>query len=107
MSDSVKRMQDKICLVTGGGTGIGRAAAVRMAREGARAVVIAGRRAAEGEAVAAECRQLGAEGLFVETDVGREDDVVCLVGETMTRFGRLDMVFNNAGYQERRAPLEQ
>ena len=101
------RMSGKICLVTGGGSGIGRASALRMAEEGAVAVVIAGRREAEIEAAAAECRAFGAQALAIRTDVTREDEVERLVGTAMERFGRLDVAFNNAGFQERRAPIEQ
>jgi NAD(P)-dependent dehydrogenase (short-subunit alcohol dehydrogenase family) len=102
-----RRMSGKVCLVTGGGSGIGRASALRMAEEGAVAVVIAGRREAEIEAAAAECRTFGAQALAVRTDVTREDEVERLVGTAMERFGRLDVAFNNAGFQERRAPIEQ
>ena len=100
-----KRMAGLVCLVTGGGSGIGRATALQMAAEGAAAVVIAGRRAAQGEAVARECREAGAEALFVQTDVTREEEVARLVEATVARFGRLDVAFNNAGHQECRAPL--
>jgi NAD(P)-dependent dehydrogenase (short-subunit alcohol dehydrogenase family) len=101
------RMTGKVCLVTGGGSGIGRASALRMAEEGAVAVVIAGRREAEIEAAAAECRTIGAQALAIRTDVTREDEVERLVGTAMERFGRLDVAFNNAGFQERRAPLQE
>ena len=104
---SAGRMTGKVCLVTGGGSGIGRAAALRMAEEGAAAVVIAGRREAEIEAAAAACRALGAQALAVRTDVTQEDAVVRLVATTLEHYGRLDAAFNNAGFQERRAPLEQ
>ena len=100
------RMTGKICLVTGGGSGIGRAAALQMAEEGAAAVVIAGRREVEIEAAAAACRTLGAQALAVRTDVTQEDEVARLVGTTLQHYGRLDAAFNNAGFQERRAPLE-
>jgi NAD(P)-dependent dehydrogenase (short-subunit alcohol dehydrogenase family) len=100
-------MESKICLVTGGGSGIGRATALRMAGEDAAAVVIAGRREAEIEATAAACRALGAEALALRTDVTREEDVERLVGTIVERYGRIDAAFNNAGFQERRAPLEQ
>lgn len=103
---SARRMDGKICLVTGGGTGIGRAAALQMAREGAKAVVIAGRREQEGEAVAAACRDLGSQAVFLMTDVTREADVEAMVMGTLDRFGRLDVAFDNAGFQERRAPIE-
>lgn len=103
---SARRMDGKICLVTGGGTGIGMAAALQMAREGAAAVVIAGRREPEGEAVATACRAFGAQAVFLKTDVTREADVEAMVSGTLDRFGRLDVAFDNAGFQERRAPIE-
>jgi NAD(P)-dependent dehydrogenase (short-subunit alcohol dehydrogenase family) len=104
---AANRMKEKVCLVTGGGSGIGRAAARKMAEEGATAVVIAGRREAEIESAAAECRALGTQALAVRTDVTREDDVERLVRTAVERYGRLDVAFNNAGFQERRAPVEQ
>lgn len=100
-------MAGQVCLVTGGGSGIGRATALRMAEAGAAAVIIAGRRDEEGEAVALACRTAGAEGLFLRTDVTREEDVERLIRTIVERFGRLDTAFNNAGHQERPAPLEQ
>ncbi|HEX4261218.1 MAG TPA: glucose 1-dehydrogenase [Acetobacteraceae bacterium] len=99
------RLAAKVCLVTGGGSGIGRATALRLALEGAAAVVVAGRRPDAGEAVAAEVRSAGAESMFVAADVTREADVADLIAATLRRFGRLDAAFNNAGFQERRAPL--
>jgi NAD(P)-dependent dehydrogenase (short-subunit alcohol dehydrogenase family) len=104
---SAVRMTGKVCLVTGGGSGIGRATALKMAEEGADAVVIAGRRESEIEATAAACRDLGSQTLAVGTDVTREDEVERMVKTALDRFGRLDAAFNNAGVQERRAPLEQ
>jgi NAD(P)-dependent dehydrogenase (short-subunit alcohol dehydrogenase family) len=103
---AASRMRGKVCLVTGGGSGIGRAAALRMAEEGAAAVVIAGRREAEIASAATECRILGAQSLAIRTDVTQEDDVERLVGIAVDRYGGLDVAFNNAGFQERRAPLE-
>ncbi len=101
------RMQGKVCLVTGGGSGIGRAAALKMAEEGAAAILIAGRREAEIEKVAAECRTQGSQALAIRTDVTREDDVSRLVKTAVERYGGLDVAFNNAGFQERRAPVEE
>lgn len=96
----------KVCLVTGGGSGIGLATALRMAAAGAEAIVIAGRRAPEGEQAAAACRDAGAAALFVRADVTDEADVAALTATTLERFGRLDVAFDNAGVQERRAPIE-
>jgi len=104
---SADRMAGKVCLVTGGGSGIGRAAALKMAEEGASAMVIAGRRESELEATAAACRDFGSQAVAVRTDVTLEDEVERLVKVALDRFGRLDAAFNNAGVQERRAPLEQ
>src|SRR5262249_39222793 len=101
------RMNGKICLVTGGGSGIGRATALRMAEEGAAAVLTAGRRETESEATAAACQTLGAQALAVRIDVTREDEVERLVKTAIDHYGRLDMAFNNAGHQERRAPVEE
>jgi NAD(P)-dependent dehydrogenase (short-subunit alcohol dehydrogenase family) len=101
------RMQGKVCLVTGGGSGIGRAAALKMAEEGAAAILVAGRREAEIEKVAAECRTQGSQALAIRTDVTREDDVARLVKTAVECYGGLDVAFNNAGFQERRAPVEE
>jgi NAD(P)-dependent dehydrogenase (short-subunit alcohol dehydrogenase family) len=100
-------MQGKVCLVTGGGSGIGRAAALKMAEEGAAAILVAGRREAEIEKVAAECRTQGSQALAIRTDVTREDDVARLVKTAVECYGGLDVAFNNAGFQERRAPVEE
>jgi len=102
-----QRMRGKVCLVTGGGSGIGRATALRMASEGAEAIIIAGRREGEIDATAAACRELGAAAIALKTDITHEDEVARLVGTAVERCGRLDVAFNNAGFQERRAPLEE
>jgi NAD(P)-dependent dehydrogenase (short-subunit alcohol dehydrogenase family) len=101
------RMRGKVCLVTGGGSGIGRAAALKMAAEGAAAVLVAGRRESEIEKTAAECQSFGSQALAIRTDVTQEDDVARLVKTAVECYGRLDAAFNNAGFQERRAPLEE
>src|SRR4029077_8788449 len=86
----------KVALVTGALTGIGRAAAIAFAQEGAN-VVVSGRREKEGQELAAELQALGAEAIFVRTDVRNDDDVRKLVDQTVNRFGRLDIAVNNAG----------
>lgn len=100
------KFNGKVALVTGGGSGIGRASALALAREGA-AVAIAGRRREEGEAVAAQVAALGVPALFVRTDVRCREEIAMLIDRVRERFGRLDIAFNNAGYQEPRAPLAE
>jgi NAD(P)-dependent dehydrogenase (short-subunit alcohol dehydrogenase family) len=95
-----------VVLITGGLTGIGHAAAVEFAKSGAR-VVVSGRRPAEGQAVAAELRGLGAEAEFIQADVRREDDVRNLVDQTVARFGRLDIAVNNAGTEGLRGSVTE
>ena len=103
----MNEFQGKVALVTGGTSGIGRAAAVAYAREGAK-VVVAGRRAAEGEETVRLVRAQGREALFVPTDVAQEAQVKNLIGRTLEQFGRLDFAFNNAGIEQAPTPfLEQ
>lgn len=90
-----KPLAGKVALVTGGGTGIGRAAALGFARKGA-SVVVAGRRQAEIDAVAAEIAALGGQAAAIAADVSDEAQVAALVAGTLERFGRLDAAFNNA-----------
>jgi NAD(P)-dependent dehydrogenase (short-subunit alcohol dehydrogenase family) len=87
------RLQDKVCIVTGATSGIGRRTAEVFAAEGAH-VVVAGRREAEGRALEAE---IGARCAFVRTDVTDEAQMKALIDFTMARHGRIDCLFNNAG----------
>ncbi len=103
----MNEFQGKVALVTGGTSGIGRAAAIAYAREGAK-VVVAGRRAAEGEETVRLVRAQGREAMFVPTDVAQEAQVKNLIGRTLEQFGRLDFAFNNAGIEHEPTPfLEQ
>ena len=83
-------------MVTGGGTGIGRAVAGRVVAEGG-AVTIAGRRRDVGEAAAAELRDAGGRARFVASDVTVAADAERLAERAVAEFGRLDGAFNNAG----------
>ena len=88
-------MSSQVVLITGGITGIGRAAAIAFAKKGAK-VVVAGRRAEAGQALVKELRSLGAEAEFINADVRKEDDIRAMVDKTVARFGRLDVAVNNA-----------
>jgi 3-oxoacyl-[acyl-carrier protein] reductase len=95
------RLAGKVALVTGAGRGFGRAIAEAFVREGARvAANYLGSRAGA-EAVVAEAERLGAEAVALRGDVAREDDVKALVAATLARFGRLDVLVNNAGIMVR------
>jgi NAD(P)-dependent dehydrogenase (short-subunit alcohol dehydrogenase family) len=87
----------KIVLVTGAASGIGRAAALAFAREGAAAVIVADRDAEGGEVTAESLRQAGGDARFEALDVTRETDVERVVAGIFQRYGRLDCAHNNAG----------
>src|SRR5580658_1088428 len=93
-----RSLENKVAVVTGGTSGIGKAAALALAKAGAN-VVVAGRRESEGQAVVQAIEKSGGEALFVKTDVSRETDVKALVDKTVATFGRLDFAFNNAGVE--------
>src|SRR6202167_2039828 len=107
-SRSIKEsiMSTPIVLVTGGLTGIGRAAAVAFAKKGAK-VVVAGRRDEVGKALVEELRSFGSEAEFINADVRKEDDVRTLVDQTVARFGRLDVAVNNAGTEGQVGPITE
>ncbi len=95
----------KVALVTGGGSGIGKASALALAREGF-AVVVAGRRPEPLQAVVGEIESMQGKGLGVPTDVGNPDSVKALFAKAKATFGRLDVLFNNAGFGAA-APIEE
>ena len=101
-------MSNPVVLITGGLTGIGRAAAVAFAKKGAK-VVVAGRRDEAGKALVKELRSFGSEAEFINADVRKEADVRALVDKTVARFGRLDVAVNNAEPKARlaRSPNRQ
>ena len=99
-------MKNKVALITGALTGIGRAAAFAFARKGAK-VVVSGRRDEAGEALADELRSFGSEAEYIRADVRKEDDVRNLVAKTVARFGRLDIAVNNAATEGEVGPITE
>jgi NAD(P)-dependent dehydrogenase (short-subunit alcohol dehydrogenase family) len=90
------KLSGKVAIVTGSTSGIGAAVAVRFASEGAN-VVISGRNNERGCQIKAHVIEAGGIAEFVECDTSQENDIVNLVKQTVDRFGRIDVVFNNAG----------
>ena len=90
------RLPDRVALITGGNSGIGEATAALFTREGAR-VAITGRDKERGQKVAREIGETGGEIFFMRSDVRRADDCRSAVDQTLLRYGRLDILFNNAG----------
>jgi NAD(P)-dependent dehydrogenase (short-subunit alcohol dehydrogenase family) len=95
----MNELKDKVAIITGAASGIGRAAALRFAEEGAR-LVLADLTVEPGEALAAELRGHGHEATFVRTDVSHAAECAALVQAALDKFGRLDTAFNNAGISD-------
>jgi len=90
------RLEGKVALITGGNSGIGSATAIRFANEGA-AVAITGRNAERGEQVVQEIVANGGDAIFIRSDVRSAEDCRHAVDQTLERFGKIDVLFNNAG----------
>jgi NAD(P)-dependent dehydrogenase (short-subunit alcohol dehydrogenase family) len=90
------RLNNKVALITGGTSGIGEATALLFAQEGAE-VAITGRNRQRGPAVVERIKEVGSEAMFLQADVSIAGDCRRVVEETVTAFGRLDILFNNAG----------
>jgi NAD(P)-dependent dehydrogenase (short-subunit alcohol dehydrogenase family) len=90
------RLDGKIALVTGGGSGIGQATALAFAREGAK-VVVADILVEGGEATVSQIKNGGGDAIFVKTDVSQDAEVEAMVQKAVATYGRLDCAFNNAG----------
>ncbi len=102
----MKTFENKTALITGGTSGIGRDTAIALGAAGAN-VVITGRRAAEGAAVAKEVEKAGGKALFVQSDVAKPGDAVKAVEAAVAKFGRIDVAFNNAGVEGDMGPMHE
>ena len=91
-----QRFQDKVVIVTGATSGIGKVSALAFAREGAR-VVLAAHRIEQGQQLVEQIKASGSEAIFIPTDVTQTQDVINLVNQTIETYGKLDCAFNNAG----------
>src|SRR6266852_7815979 len=91
-------LDGRVAIVTGGGTGIGRAVCLRLAKAGAAAVVVNySRSEKDADTTALEVEELGSKAVAHKADISDEAEVVAMIDETATRFGRLDVLVNNAG----------
>jgi NAD(P)-dependent dehydrogenase (short-subunit alcohol dehydrogenase family) len=100
----MKDLENKIALITGGSSGIGRATTLAFAKRGAK-VVIGSRRIQESEETRELVTASGSEGIFVQTDVSKSADIEALVSKAVAAYGRIDYAFNNAGIEGTFSPL--
>jgi len=91
------KLEDKVALITGGSSGIGSASAVLFAEEGAKVAVVADKNVTGGKAVVRQISESGGKAIFLQADVAQQQDAQRIVEETVKAFGRLDILFNNAG----------
>ena len=95
--------KNKVALVTGGASGIGRATALAFAKKGAKVAVVDWK---ENDEMVDLIKELGSEAIFIKCDVSKTDDVKAMVARTIAAFGRLDYAFNNAGIEGASAPTQ-
>jgi len=95
--------KNKVALVTGGASGIGRAAALAFAKKGAKVAVVDWK---ENDEMVDLIKELGSEAIFIKCDVSKTDDVKAMVAQIIAAFGRLDYAFNNAGIEGASAPTQ-
>lgn len=102
----MKQFKDKVVMVTGANSGIGRATALSFAKQGAKVALVA-RRKEEGNIVLNEILEMGGEAIFLSADVSIEAEVINVIEQTIKAFGSLDIAFNNAGAAEAPTPLSE
>ena len=96
----------RVAIVTGGSSGIGKATAIALAKEGVN-IVVAARRSKEGNETVQLVKEAGSDGIFVNTDVTNEASVKSLIEKTINSYHRLDYAFNNAGIEQIMTPLTE
>jgi 3-oxoacyl-[acyl-carrier protein] reductase len=94
------KLKGKVALITGGGTGMGRAIALKLASEGADVAINYSRRSEEAEKTGTEARDLGVQAVVIRADVSKDAEARKLVAETVAKLGRLDILVNNAGWSK-------
>ena len=100
------RIQGKVAVITGAASGMGRATAIRFAKEGA-SIVLTDLNSQGGETAVAECAAAGGRAVFQRTDVTSEPDIKAAVARAVKEFGRLDIMYNNAGIAGAVGPIEK
>jgi NAD(P)-dependent dehydrogenase (short-subunit alcohol dehydrogenase family) len=95
----MRQFENKVAIVTGGGSGIGKATALELASQGA-SIIVANRNSESGLKTVKEITDAGGKATFIKTDVSKEIEVKNLVEQTMKVYGRLDLAFNNAGVEQ-------
>jgi len=99
------RLANKVAIITGAGSGLGRASAILFAKEGAK-VVVADINDTSGKETVAKIKSSGGEAVFVHTDVSKASDAENLIKTTVDKFGKIDVLFNNAGIPHKPIPVE-
>ena len=99
-------LKEKVALVTGGTTGIGKETAISLAKAGAK-VVVSGRGEDKGKATVDSIKQAGGEATFIKVDISQSAEVEALIAKTVETYGSLDCAFNNAGTEGKLAPITE
>ena len=101
----MRRLENKVAVITGSASGMGRATAIRFSQEGA-SVVVADLNESGGESVVRECKENGGNAIFQKADVSSEEQVKAMIDRAVKEFGRLDITYNNAGIGGAIGPIE-